>query len=156
MDDEIIKKLENLNDKDLPFFNFHNIKTKAKIIDIYDGDTITIIFYHNNSFIKYKARLIGYDSPEMKPLKTIENRDLHKKCAIMVKEILCNKILNKIVDIEFQEEDDKYGRLLCKIYYENECINDYMIKNGFGKTYDGNKKSIFTLEDLNKIQSFKS
>ncbi len=153
--DEIEKKLESINGDDISFFNFHNVKTKAKVVDIYDGDTITIVFYYYNMFIKYKVRLIGYDSPEMKPLKSIDNRELHLKCASIVKDILCNKILNKIIDVEFQSENDKYGRLLCKAYYENVCINDFMIENGYGKPYDGNKKCSFTLDDLNKICNIK-
>lgn len=148
---DIKQKLNLIKSEDVPFFNFNNIKTMAKIVDVYDGDTITIIFYHYNMFIKHKARLYGYDSPEIKPLKTIENHDLQKKCGLIVKKILCDKILNKIVDIEIMSETDKYGRLLCKIFYEGICINDFMIEKGLGKQYGGGKKSMFTLDELNKI-----
>lgn len=74
------------------------LKRKTKVVD-------TIVFYY--MFIKYIVRLNGYDSPEMKPLKSIDNYELHFKCASIVKDI---KILN--IDVEFQSENDKYGRLL--------------------------------------------
>ena len=38
-------------------------------------------------------------------------------------------------------EYDKYGRILVKMYdHNNNCINDIMIKEGFGKEYDGGHK----------------
>ena len=33
------------------------------------------------------------------------------------------------------------GRLLANIYLDDECINDWMLKNGYAIAYDGGKKT---------------
>jgi len=112
---------------------------QCKVLDIYDGDTITIAIKLENIIFKRKVRMYGYDSPEMRPSKKLENRDEIKKNALISKQILCDKILNKIVNIKILGFD-KYGRILGIIYYENEDINDFMVKNNYGYSYFGGTK----------------
>lgn len=142
-------------------FTFEGIITKAKVTDVYDGDTITIVFYYHNIPIKDNFRMIGYDSPEIKPRKDIQNRNLHITAAKHVKEFLRNKLLNQIVWVKFSHEE-KYGRLMGDIYMINpnsknkfigneDCINQLMVGNGFGKQYGGGHKTEFTDIELNKI-----
>ena len=40
---------------------------RAKVVDVYDGDTVTIVIFNKCGFEKHKLRMYGYDSPEMKP-----------------------------------------------------------------------------------------
>ena len=68
----------------------------VKVIKVYDGDTITIVFY-DNEFKKFKLRLAGIDTPEIKPFLSVENRDIHVQSAKIVKKFVENMILNKIV-----------------------------------------------------------
>ena len=153
---------ENINENDLlnydfskiSIFSFAGLSTKCIVLDVYDGDTLTCGFFFNNCPIKVKVRMEGYDSPEMKPLLKIENRDLHIECAHLAKEKLKSLTNNKIITINFNEQD-KYGRQLAKLYINNICINDIMISEGYGKPYDGGKKGIFTKENLLNIKSQK-
>jgi endonuclease YncB( thermonuclease family) len=102
--------------------------------------------------------MYGYDSPEMKPLKSIEFRDLHIKAANISKNMLIKLTLNKIFWVKFKNED-KYGRLLGELYeivdnsvfIDQKNINNYMIENGYGKKYFGEKKQEFTIDELNNI-----
>jgi endonuclease YncB( thermonuclease family) len=151
--------LENNTFDDLDFFTFKNIITKCKVVDIYDGDTITIVFYHNDYPIKCRLRLYGYDSPEIKPYKSLENREKNIEAGKKVKEILKEKILNKIVWVKFFEEE-KYGRAMGNIYLiDNKdkmsgkeiCINEWIVKNNYGKEYKGGKKQNFTEKELDDI-----
>jgi endonuclease YncB( thermonuclease family) len=141
---------------ELKKFTFGGIITKCKIVDIYDGDTVTIVFYYNDIPIKDSFRMYGYDSPEMKPSKTLTNRDLHINAAKKCKKILEDMILNKILWVKFLEEE-KYGRLMGYLYFKEpindniESINDYMIKNGLGKSYLGGQKSDFNVEEIKNI-----
>ena len=64
--------LLNQSFSDLEKFTYAGLLTKAKVVDVYDGDTITIVFYHNGQPIKDSFRMLGYDSPEMKPRKKEE------------------------------------------------------------------------------------
>tara|TARA_S200000501_G_C20725822_1_gene700547 strand:- start:107 stop:553 length:447 start_codon:yes stop_codon:yes gene_type:complete len=136
-------QLNKFTKDSIPFYNLNNKKFLCKVVDIYDGDTCTIIFKNNRKFQKYKVRMNGYDSPEMKPNKNIKNRSTIIKNAKNAKLALSNMILNKIVTIECGPWD-KYGRLLGTIYikYNNKQlnINKWMIENNYGYVYNGGKK----------------
>lgn len=121
-------------DLNCEYFTLNNYKTKAYVFHIYDGDTIHIIFKFKDTYYKWKCRLDGIDTPELKT----KNED-EKKLGYEVKDILVEKIKDKIIDVECGEFD-KYGRLLIKVFYENECINDWLIDNGYAKKYDGGHK----------------
>ena len=68
---------------------------KAKIVDVYDGDTVTIIIFNKLGFEKHKLRLYGIDTPEMKPPLSDPNRDKVKEKAIASKNKLSELILKK-------------------------------------------------------------
>ena len=127
---------------ELQLFDFNSYETYVKIVDIYDGDTFTGCFKYNNKLMKYKFRCLGYDSPEMKPLKSIKNRDEVIKSAKDAKEKF--KDLTKwdtmLVFIKFGKFD-KYGRILGTVYNNDKLdINEEMIKLGHGYHYDGGTK----------------
>ncbi|MEO0236739.1 MAG: thermonuclease family protein [candidate division WOR-3 bacterium] len=143
---------------DIEKFTFNGLLTKAKVIDVYDGDTLTIVFYYNNQPIKDSFRMYGYDAPEMKPPKTLKNRELHIKAATHVRDYLRNKLLGKIVWVKFCQEE-KYGRLMGILYFispthenyfngEEININQLIIQKGYGKEYKGGKKEQFTDDEL--------
>ena len=140
-------KLKDINDKDIPYFSFKGKTFIAKHCNIYDGDTFSVIFEHNGNFIKYRCRCLGYDTPEMKPLKSNENRLIEKELAIKAKlkfEELLNKHETKMVKIDCFDFD-KYGRLLVTVWnmVDEKSINDIMVDEGYGKVYDGGKKELW-------------
>lgn len=127
--------------KKTPKFNLENCFKICKIVDVYDGDTIRGVFEHNGVYNKWTIRMYGYDSPEMRPSKKLENRLEIKKNAVISRDFLKNLVLDKIVGLECLSFD-KYGRVLANIYLENldESVNDYMISNGHGYPYFGGTK----------------
>lgn len=135
-------KYKNVND--IKQFNFNKKKAYCKITNIYDGDSFKLIFFHNFDLIKYKCRALGYDSPEMRPLKINPNREIEKKFAVEARDYLINKCdkYNNIVYAEM-EDFDKYGRILVNIYSPNkkEHINEIMLKNTRSIPYFGGKKN---------------
>lgn len=153
--------LMNLNFDNLCVFTFNGVITKAKVVDVYDGDTVTIVFYHHEVPVKYHFRMLGYDSPEMKPKKNEPNRELEIQAAQVAKHQMVNLTQNKLVWVKFTKEE-KYGRLMGELFdidvnstdhfqgTENN-INEYMVKNGFGKPYHGAKKDTFTEKELHVI-----
>jgi endonuclease YncB( thermonuclease family) len=134
--------------KDLDELNwFHpvnNFSTKipVKVLSVYDGDTCTIAFnlYGDIRFpiVKYRARLIGIDTPEMKGKGVSQElKDLAKKARDFLRE----KVVDKTVDCIFDKECDKYGRVLITIYDSNGVnINDELVTKGYAKKYDGGTK----------------
>lgn len=100
---------------------------KAKVVSVYDGDTITVnidlgfnVTWHN-----VKLRLYGINTPEM---NTPEGKDVSQR--------LKDRLLGQEVTIEtLKDKTEKYGRYLAKVYLADECINDTLVKTGDAKPY---------------------
>jgi endonuclease YncB( thermonuclease family) len=148
---------------DLKKFTFDGQLVQARVTDIYDGDTVTIVFYHGDDVVKYSFRMLGYDAPEIKPKKGTPNIDLHKQAAAVARDKLEERIesSSNMVWIKFTKEE-KYGRLMGHMYLvrrwgkrkfngSETCLNDWMVEEGYGKPYDGGKKQDFTKKDLQAI-----
>jgi len=133
------KRLENLDDADE--FTLENKILKCKIIDIYDGDTLTFIFKFGDNFYKNRLRLSGIDCPEIRTKNKLE-----KEAGYKAKKYLQNLVLGKIVWIKF-DKNDKYGRSMGWIYLDEkmktENINSQMIVSGLAYEYNGEKKQKF-------------
>jgi endonuclease YncB( thermonuclease family) len=165
--DTIKDNLKNLKSDDLELFSLNNIKTFGKIVEMYDGDTCKIILNNNGILQKFNCRLLGLDTPEMKPSLSKPNRDLeilnaHKcrnrllqlltdcQCNIdtVMKKPECLKLINnnkKIINIKCHEFD-KYGRLLVELYGDDseKSANQILVDEGYAKSYDGGTKDVFT------------
>lgn len=146
-DDKIY--LKNIKDKlyendKCDYFSFAGKTFYARACNIYDGDTFSIIFLHNNEVIKYRCRCLGYDSPEMKPSLSNPNREKEKALAVNAKNRITELLTKHESGLVFVEcfEFDKYGRILVKVYnmIDEKSINEIMVEEGHGKVYDGGKK----------------
>lgn len=131
-------------------FTYQGHKCKAKVVDIYDGDTLTLVFRYGGKLQQHSCRMEGYDSPEMKPPKTQQNRDREITAANKAKDALSNIISDQIVNIECGQFD-KYGRILITIWVKQKTswsfcrprinVNQWMIANGYGVSYNGGTKT---------------
>ena len=61
--------------KDTPLFTFVGKTVTAKVVDLYDGDTVDAVLWVDQKMQRFKVRMYGYDAPESKPLKTVEHRE---------------------------------------------------------------------------------
>ena len=122
---------------------------KAKVLSVYDGDTLTIAIEIHGRFKKYNCRMNGYDSPERKS----KNPD-EKKWANVSKTLLTNLVLGKIVSITISDNDDKYGRLLVDMVIETENgninVNEYMLTHGYCVAYGGATKELWDFSTWDK------
>ena len=90
-----------------------NIKS-AKVIKVYDGDTITIaakIHFLDCQYYRFSVRLAHIDSPELKT-KNIDE----KNYALRAKTELENVILNKMVNIKIFRTKNHFI-IIVFIYY---------------------------------------
>lgn len=151
---------DNLND--YKKFDLNGIEGNFKVISVYDGDTIVIIvpikmqLYNTNSknelypnlfpndLINYKIRLrlIGIDTPEIKPLKNIKNREKHITKAEEARDYLASLIKDKIIHVKFSN-NDKYGRPLAYCYINNSNLSDIMLDSKHAIPYNGGTKKNF-------------
>ena len=53
-------------DDDTPEFSFENQKIVAKVVSVYDGDTIKVVFPLHETLYKWNCRLTGVDTPELR------------------------------------------------------------------------------------------
>jgi len=115
--------------------------------NIYDGDTLSIIFMHDGKPIKYRCQTLGYDSPEMKPLLVNPKRKTEIMLAIKARDRFATLLTMHDTKMVFVRchKFDKYGRLLVELWndVDGESINKIMIKEGHGKPYDGGKKPLW-------------
>ena len=92
-------------DNSIPLFSLNNHKYKAKVVNVYDGDTIKVVILFHNKLTRFSLRMTGYDSPELRTKNQNE-----KAAAIKARDALSSKINNKIIDLHCGKFD-KYGRL---------------------------------------------
>lgn len=125
---------DNINDA--PMLSFEGESIEAKVVSVYDGDTVNVIFPLNGKFYKWNCRLTGVDTPELRT-KCKEEKEYGYK----VRDYLREKILNKVVILKCGDFD-KYGRLLIEIIcVGEECtVNQWLINNDYAFAYDGGTK----------------
>lgn len=141
-----------------PRFTLNNINTYGRLVDIIDGDSLSIILPIYNDYFKFNVRLNGIDTSELhshkEELKHFAENAKNELVKLIIKtdnltkhevqEILDNKLI--VVWVECLEFD-KYGRLLANVYCFNEDTNEYdislseyLLNNKFAYMYNGGKK----------------
>lgn len=97
-----------------------NQELVGKAIEVYDGDTITLLTSKN---IKYRIRFYGIDAPEAA-----------QKFGTASREALREKILGKDVTVQVMAID-RYQRAVGKVMLGSRHINLEMVKEGMAWYY---------------------
>lgn len=110
-----------------------------RIEDVYDGDTFTAMCIQKGRIVRWRCRMYGYDSPELKTKNEEE-----KQAAIAAREFLKTLLPKR----SFRAECiglDKYGRMLLdlKCAKSKLKVRDVMILHGHGTEYYGKAKVDF-------------
>lgn len=101
-------------------------QTKATVIGISDGDTITVLLFDKS---KLKLRLAEVDCPEK-----------GQAFAKNAKQFTSEQVFGKQI-VFFKTDKDRYGRDIAKIYYDNgKYLSEQLIKNGLGWWYSSYSK----------------
>jgi endonuclease YncB( thermonuclease family) len=129
----------------------------ARVSDVYDGDTLTVVFPVEHKMYSFKIRIFGIDTYE------IRNKDIEeKKLAVQARNLVINLISdNKFGEKDFDSRDsikeifksecffvkldchesDKYGRLLADVSTSNGVdIVSVLLEKKLGYIYDGGTK----------------
>lgn len=140
-------------------FSLEGLATLARVVDVYDGDSIKLILPVFDRFFVFNARLGGIDTPEMK------SKDLQERGAAtaardrLIAELMVSQPLDtasqlpcankKQIKSMFERfpciihvtcnKFDKYGRLLVDIDVIAKLLNDNV-----GYSYDGGTKKLFS------------
>lgn len=116
-------KIEDMNSKDIPYFELENFETEAKCIEVYDGDTIKVIFPYFGKLYKWRCRLLRINAPEM--------RGPSKENGIISRDILRSYVLGKIIKVKCGKFD-AFGRILSEIECDGENISDKLLNETDG------------------------
>jgi len=135
-----INALKTVNYNNTDFFSLNGTCTFCRIIDVLDGDTLTVIIPLHDNYYKFSIRLNGIDTCEIKSKNMqIHNKGLEAKNYMI--NLLCNSNNINVCDYtnfnkkELKEffnqnfviayicckEFDKFGRTLADVYlYSND------------------------------------
>jgi len=97
---------------------------KAKILSVYDGDTVTAMVDLGFEIRKkIKIRLYGINAPEIRGKQRPE--------GLKSRDYLRSLILYKNVIIQtFKDKKGKYGRYIGIIHLDDENINEVLVESG--------------------------
>ncbi|MBF8457147.1 thermonuclease family protein [Kaistella sp. G5-32] len=99
---------------------FYTAQINAKVIHVKDGDTVVVLLEDN---IQKTLRLAEVDCPE-------SGQPFGKNA----KEFTSTQIFGKQITF-IATDEDRYGRTIAKIYYENKYLSEEIIRAGFGWWY---------------------
>ena len=108
----------------LTFFLSNISFAKEKNIQVIDGDTIHIG--------KNKYRFFGIDAPEKKQICEKDNKKI--QCGVIAKNVLKNKIADKIPECVVKEKD-RYQRLVAECFIGKESLSRFMVREGYAVAY---------------------
>lgn len=158
-----VERLVRSTIENTPKLSFDGQTILAKVLEVHDGDTITVAFIVEGLIFQGKCRLEGIDTAEIVQVRNEQER----KVGIQGRDYLSKLILNQMVTIRCPRgEHDKYGRaLIGTVFLDGDCpgtspsgtpgpsevpnppglnINDEMIAKGFAYRYYGGKKKKFS------------
>jgi len=118
----------------VPFFTLKDHKCRAKVVHIYDGDTVHLVFEYLGHVFKWHVRIAHVDTPELKT-KNLEEKKLGYEVRDKLKELINDKVVD-VLCLDF----DKYGRVLTEITYNGTRVDKWLIDNGYAKLYEGKTK----------------
>lgn len=126
------------------------VKYKAKVVGVYDGDTITCDIDLGFGIVLHsqKIRLYGINTPEV--------RGKERDKGLIVRDIVKDMILDKDITLETidNHKKGKYGRWLGKIYTSRGLfLNEWLVINGHSDTYMLKKGDKLTGSQLNHDHS---
>ena len=146
--------LETVEYDDIPMFSFDGLNVEAKVVDVYDGDTCTIVFFFKGEPIKVRCRLMGINAPEMRPSRNMEDREEYIQQAVRARNRFIQLLVpESTLDTDYSRDQirellrqsrsvrcrlgefDKYGRVLISISVEDGGVGETLLREGLCKAY---------------------
>ena len=115
---------------------FIPIVTNGVVVNVHDGDTITLATYVNDKLYKFSVRLRGIDCAEIRTTNAIE-----KECAELAKKETSELVMGKYVDLE-NVNIDKYGRLLADVIVNGTNVSHHLLQRRLAVEYFGKTKIV--------------
>jgi endonuclease YncB( thermonuclease family) len=147
------KTLLHVSYSTLADFSFKGKEMYSKVLDVYDGNTLSLTIKVDGTYHKIQCRLCGIDKPDIhSPNDMEQNAALHARNHLIYlltgqrirletsqKEIqnIC-RVVNSIVFVRCQDFD-KYKKLLVEVEKNDINISGKMIIDGYAGIYNGTR-----------------
>jgi endonuclease YncB( thermonuclease family) len=143
---------------DTPIFTMNGMNTYARVVNVIDGDTLSLVIPLFDKYFKFSVRIYGIDTCEVHSNDlVIKEKGLKAKYRLIemlskkdIKDVLCIsrkqiiELFNNNICIVWIEclEFDKYGRLLGNVFFDNKTKNiaDILIDEKLAYRYNGGTK----------------
>jgi endonuclease YncB( thermonuclease family) len=90
----------------------------ARLVSVYDGDTITVATWEGTRWCKFKVRIYGIDCPEMRTKNPAE-----QKKAEEAKRLVETALTRASSTLHFAFRGmDKYGRYMCDVFVPSAVL----------------------------------
>ena len=144
-----IEQLENIDPNAVPKVPMQNEIIDARIEDIYDGDTVKIIVLFGDVPVRLSLRILGVDAPEIK--RSADKLPQEHDAAVKVREYMESMFPKNIAKVRFTQWDKYGGRILGDLFTPaGVSVSELLIKGGWCREYQGEKKKAWTLEELTR------
>lgn len=154
-----IQRLSTQTFTNTPLFSLQGVDTIARVVNVKDGDSLTLIIPYNDTFYKFNVRLHEIDTCEMNStIKENKTRALQARNRVL---ILIGAIPDSELNIQYTRQDiitmlttkpfivrvhcykfEKYGRLLAEVfpYNSKESLSTSLLKEKYAYKYGGGKR----------------
>ena len=107
----------------------------AQVVGVADGDTVTLLVERSGGPAQVRLRLTEIDTPERA-----------QPWGARARQALAGKLFRRQVRVA-SEGEDRYGRLLGRVYLDGRDINREMVREGHAWVYRQYSSDIWLLED---------
>ena len=119
----------------LDYFSFEGATVACKVLSAYDGDTVSVAFRWLGVMVRWRVRVAGVDTPELRggtpELRALATKAKHFVVAACVGEQLqltCHKF-------------DSFGRIIATLTFPNgDTLAQRLIRENLGVPYDDRKR----------------
>jgi endonuclease YncB( thermonuclease family) len=95
MEDELRNALDGTTEE----FSLEGKVLRAKVVSLYDADTCRVVFHLNNTLVKYTVRMVGIDTPEMRPSRSNPDRLKEKRAAKIARNRMAQFLTNAPIEL---------------------------------------------------------
>ena len=118
----------------------------ARVVSVYDGDTVTLLASFGGTLARCNLRLYGVDCPEMRGRGARE-----KEVAEAVRDVVRAQCLGRLCKVH-ANGTDKYGRLMGDLETpEGRMVARYLLDAGLARAYAGGTRTPFGERELDAI-----
>ena len=147
-DESLRQKLVAANPNACPKWEARPEGGGARVVSVYDGDTLTVLCVVAGGIYKLSVRLRGVDCPELRGRGAAE-----KEAAERVRDVVRARCLDETCDVT-SHGVDKYGRLIVDLFFPDDGdLATFLLRRGLARPYAGEARMPFAADELCRISA---